>query len=154
MLRRSPGGTRARGFTLIEVLVALVVMAVGMLGIASLYLYGLREGRSAVYRTAAVTLASDMADRIRANPAGTYDGAGPGADNSCVNGGVDCAPEELAADDWARWLADLDERMPQDSTATIEADLSAPPIVEYRITITWPEPGQAAPPSYSLAMQL
>ena len=41
-----------------EVLVALVVMSVGMLGIAALYLEGLRAGRTALYRTTAVTLAS------------------------------------------------------------------------------------------------
>ncbi|MCL4720697.1 MAG: prepilin-type N-terminal cleavage/methylation domain-containing protein, partial [Gammaproteobacteria bacterium] len=45
-----------RGFTLIEVLVALVVMSVGMLGIAALYLEGLRASRTAVYRTTAVNL--------------------------------------------------------------------------------------------------
>ena len=71
---------RQRGFTLVEVLVALVVMSVGMLGIAALYLEGLRAGRTALYRTTAVNLAGDMADRIRANRnAGlAYAGTGPG----------------------------------------------------------------------------
>ena len=61
------GATADKGFTLVEVLVALVVMSVGMLGIAALYLEGLRAGRTALYRTTAVNLAADMADRIRAN---------------------------------------------------------------------------------------
>lgn len=61
---------RARGFSLIETLVAMVVLATGMLGIAALYVESLRAGRSAHSRTLAINLAADMADRIRANRAG------------------------------------------------------------------------------------
>src|SRR5512138_827355 len=57
----------AAGFTLIEVLIALVVLAIGMLGIAAVYLEGLRASRDALLRTQAVILAADMGDRIRAN---------------------------------------------------------------------------------------
>ena len=57
-----------RGFSLIEVLVALVVLSIGMLGIAALYVDSLRSGRTAIHRTQAVILVSDMAERIRANP--------------------------------------------------------------------------------------
>ena len=104
-----------KGFTLVEVLVALVVMSVGMLGIAALYLEGLRAGRTALYRTTAITLAADMADRIRANRnAGlAYAGTGPGADGDCVNGAVDCTAEELAADDWLDWSSQLDDAAPR-----------------------------------------
>ena len=56
-----------RGITMVESLVALVVTSVGMLGIAGLYVTGIKAGRSALLRTQAVNLASDMADRIRAN---------------------------------------------------------------------------------------
>ncbi len=142
-----------RGFTLVEVLVALVVMAVGMLGIAGLYVEGLRAGRTAVYRSAAVTLASDMADRIRANPTGGYEGAGPGDESGCVNGAADCSPDELAADDWASWQAELVQRLPQGARAEIERATVAL-TTEYRITLFWPEPGQETPASYALALQL
>lgn len=143
----------AAGFTLVEVLVALVVMAVGLLGIAALYVEGLRAGRTAVYRSTAVNLASDMAERIRANPEAAYEGAGPGADNACVNGGGDCAPGELAADDWFRWLADLQERLPAGASASIERDDLAP-VTQYRITVAWPEVGQEEPVTYTLAVRL
>jgi type IV pilus assembly protein PilV len=142
----------AAGFTLIEVLVSLVVMAVGLLGIAGLYVEGLRAGRTAVYRSAAVTLAGDMADRIRANPRGAYAGAGPGADNACVNGGGDCAPDALAADDWFRWLGDLHRRLPVGATATVAVQNLAP-VTQFTITVSWPEVGQDAPLSYTLAVQ-
>jgi len=51
----------------VEVLVALIVLSIGMLGIAALYLEGLRATRDALVRTQAVALTADMADRIRAN---------------------------------------------------------------------------------------
>ncbi len=55
------------GFTMVEVLVALVVLAIGLLGIAALYLNSLQSGRTAIYRTQAINLAADLADRIRMN---------------------------------------------------------------------------------------
>jgi type IV pilus assembly protein PilV len=147
------GRRSAAGFTLVEVLVALVVMAVGLLGIAGLYVEGLRAGRTAVYRSTAVNLASDMADRIRSNPEGSYAGNGPGLEGGCVNGGVDCDPDTLAADDWSRWLADLEERLPVGATAEIARDDLAP-VTQYRITVGWPEIGQEEPVSYTLAVRL
>lgn len=148
--RRPP---RLRGFTLVEVLVALVVMAVGLLGIAGLYVEGLRAGRTSVYRSAAITLASDMADRIRANPTGSYAGTGPGADNECVNGGFDCDPDELAEDDWFRWTADIARRLPAGASAEV-AISDAGTLSEVVITVSWPEGGQEEPASYALAMRL
>ena len=143
-----------RGFTLVEVLVALVVMAVGLLGIAALYVEGLRAGRTSVYRTAAVNLAADMGERIRANPgaSATYAGTGPGVDNFCVNGASDCSAAELAADDWYRWLDDIGRRLPAGATGSIEVEnLGA--VTQYDVTVTWPEPGQDEPSSYTLAVQ-
>ena len=53
---------RSRGFTLLEVLVALVVISVGMLGIAGLYVQSMQAGRTSMFRHHAVTLAGDVAD--------------------------------------------------------------------------------------------
>jgi len=58
------------GLTLIEVLIAVLVLSIGLLGIAGLQLTGLRENQNAQYSTQAIYLANDMADRMRANPAG------------------------------------------------------------------------------------
>jgi type IV pilus assembly protein PilV len=150
--------SRARGFTLVEVLVALVVISVGMLGIAGLYLESLRAGRSALYRTQAVSLAADMADRIRANPAAraAYAGTGPGADQACVNGAVDCSPDELAADDWFHWQEALAAQLPADTTANIGVAVDAVTnVATYTIDLQWPEVGQPdAPSSYRLSVQL
>ena len=70
---------RERGITMVESLVALVILSVGMLGIAGLYVTGIKAGRSALLRTQAVNLASDMADRIhpRLSRAASVVGSGP-----------------------------------------------------------------------------
>ena len=52
---------RQTGFTLVEAVVALVVLAVGMLGIAGLYIEGLRSSHTALARTTAVNLAAALA---------------------------------------------------------------------------------------------
>lgn len=56
-----------RGTTLIETLVALVVLSVGLLGIAALQMTSLRNNRGAHLRSQAQVLAYDIADRMRAN---------------------------------------------------------------------------------------
>jgi type IV pilus assembly protein PilV len=88
---------RARGFTLVEAMVALVVLAVGMLGIAGLYVTTLRSGGGAIFRMQAVNLAADLADRIRANRGANVAYQGAAANNNCYGtGSVDCAPALMA----------------------------------------------------------
>lgn len=145
------------GFTLIETLVAMVVLAVGMLGIAALYIEGLRSGQASVSRTTAVNLAADMADRIRANPTvpGSYFGAGPGANNNCSTGGVACTPAQIAQEDWFWWRQDVLNRLPQGATAAILPNVAvAAPAVQYDVVLTWPEPGQANNTLYRLRFRL
>ena len=57
------------GFTLLEVLIALLVLSVGLLGIAGLQLTSLRSNHSAYLRSQATILGYDILDRIRANRA-------------------------------------------------------------------------------------
>jgi type IV pilus assembly protein PilV len=56
-----------QGFTLIEVLVALVIISVGLIGLAALQTGGLRNNNSAMIRSQAVLAAEDILDRMRAN---------------------------------------------------------------------------------------
>ncbi len=71
-----------QGFNLVEVLIALIIMSVGMLGIAGLYVHSMQAGRTSLFRHHAVTLAGDVADRIRANPRALAAYAAGGADNN------------------------------------------------------------------------
>ena len=144
---------RHRGFTLIEVLVALVVLSVGMLGIAALYVEGLRAGRTAVYRSQAVNLAADMMDRIRANPRARADYELAGAVFGCVNGNADCTSTELAQEDIAMWQAELANQLPPGSAANIVYTPGAPADT-YTITISWPEAGYDENLTYTLSALL
>lgn len=58
---------RARGFTLVEALVALLALSIGLLGVAGLQLAGLRNNMSSSWRTQATYLSYDILDRMRAN---------------------------------------------------------------------------------------
>ena len=68
---------RNAGFSLIEVLVALLILSIGLIGLAGLQNRGLRDNHSALLRSQAVQHAEDMLDRMRANraaaQAGRYD---------------------------------------------------------------------------------
>ena len=70
-----------QGFSLVEVLIALVIMSVGMLGIATLFVQGMQAGRTSMFRHNAVILVGDVADRIRANPTAGAAYAGAGVDS-------------------------------------------------------------------------
>jgi type IV pilus assembly protein PilV len=59
--------SRCAGFTMVEALVALVVLSIGLLGVAGLQLTGLRANSSAASRSQASYLADDIIDRMRAN---------------------------------------------------------------------------------------
>ncbi|CAJ93913.1 type IV pilus modification protein PilV [Cupriavidus necator] len=65
----------AAGFAMLEALVAIVVLAVGVLGVASLLLNSSRFTQQASYDTTAMQLATEMAERMRANPAVSQTGA-------------------------------------------------------------------------------
>jgi type IV pilus assembly protein PilV len=64
---RTPGRGSARGFSLIEVLIALVVLAVGLLGVAMMQTINLRFTQSANHRTIATNLAYELLDMARSN---------------------------------------------------------------------------------------
>lgn len=62
-----PSAQRAAGFTLLEVLVATFILAIGLLGVASLQATSIRNNQSAYLRSQATILAYDIIERMRAN---------------------------------------------------------------------------------------
>ena len=141
------GRAPQRGFSLIEVLIALIIMSVGMLGIASLYVQSMQAGRTSLFRHNAVTLAGDVADRIRANrTAGAVYEDPAGADNNCIAGGTNCSAPQMAMHDILIWKQQARDTLPNGDVVIVFNGAVAPPT--YTIQVTWDEPGQ--PQNYSV----
>lgn len=122
---------RRRGVALVEVLVAMLVVSVGVLAMAGLLATASRYGKTSEFRAVATLLASDMADRIRANkdalrsnatPAGRTDvydvkgaysnwGSEPDGPVACANAN-ECTAAELAARDIAEWSQSVFSNLP------------------------------------------
>jgi type IV pilus assembly protein PilV len=140
----------AAGFSLVEVLIALVIMSVGMLGIAGLYVHTMQAGRTSLFRHHAVTLAGDVADRIRANPRAGAGYVVAGFDNSCVDGGIDCTPAEMAQHDIFLWSTQATDTLPGGTVNIVLNNAIVPNT--YQITIGWNEAGQNPPPQYRITI--
>jgi type IV pilus assembly protein PilV len=138
------------GFTLVEALVALLVLAIGMLGIASLYVESLQAGRTALVRTMAINLASDMADRIRANRGGgaAFENAGAAACDPALG---PATPDVLATNETACWHDSVAADLPN-GDGTVAVDVATTPTT-YVITVSWGEVGQADAATYVLRLQ-
>ncbi len=55
------------GFTLIEIMIAIVIVSIGLLAYAGLQMDGLKQTHAALFRSQAALSTHDMADRLRAN---------------------------------------------------------------------------------------
>jgi type IV pilus assembly protein PilV len=115
-----------KGNTLIEVLISVLIMSIGMLGIAGLQAFSMSNSHQASMRSQAVILARDMADRMRANriavraaAPNNYGTVAP-VKNNCrpvyvantVAVPVACTPTQLAADDVWDWRARATQQLP------------------------------------------
>lgn len=160
--RAAPAGHRNRGATLIEVLISMLVLAVGILGLMGLQINGKRTTYEALQRSAAVSLAQDMVNRMRANPnvaptvtflndnydtGGAYTGDGVGGDQvaapptDCAAAGANCTPAQLAAYDLAAWEARLDDAVTSNGlvnpTGCIDVDTSAADGSLVTVMVAW-----------------
>ncbi|MGA9851440.1 MAG: type IV pilus modification protein PilV [Gammaproteobacteria bacterium] len=136
----------AVGFSLLEVLISLVILSVGLLGIAGLMGTTVKSNDSAYMRTQATTLAYNIIDRMRANlPAvtsGDYDvtmpaSAATGSNPTTCTGTV-CSSVDLATYDQGQWEHDLATVLPQGrgSITTASSATSANPAAVTTVTVT------------------
>lgn len=89
---------RQQGFNLIEILIAVVILAVGLLGIAGLQLTGVRANQGSYYRSQASAILMDMAERIHANRGAAAGGGYAGfVSGACAAPAATCATENGTA---------------------------------------------------------
>jgi len=132
---------RQKGVGLIEILVTVIVLAIGFLAAARMQAEGLRNTQAAYVTSQAGFLIKDMTDRMRSNAAGVADGHYDAIDTdtsdtnrpTCVNtgnSGTSCTPAEIAQVDIADWVSYI---QPTGETVTI---LPSGDTVQARGTIT------------------
>ncbi|MFC5741608.1 type IV pilus modification protein PilV [Dyella tabacisoli] len=118
-----------RGISLIEVLVAVLIFSIGLIGLAGLMVMAARSNQAAYLRTQATFLAGNMADRMRANPVGVWSGSYNASYSSVSNQQVcnassACSPDQVAARDQHVWGTMLSATLP-DAVASISCDKSS-----------------------------
>jgi type IV pilus assembly protein PilV len=103
-----------QGVTILEILVAILIISFGLLGTAGMQAIGLKASVSANQRTAATLLAYDAADRMRANmggvAAGAYHNYTATTVATCLSAG--CSTSEMAQNDMAEWNAAIAAALP------------------------------------------
>lgn len=130
--------TRQKGFSLLEVLISMLVLAIGLLGLAGLQANGLKNNLSAYHRSQANLLANEFFDRIRANREGLengnynapFSGSTPSNPN-CISSG--CTTAQIAQYDAYEWATLLASTLPSgQGTVTGSGTDSV-----FTITIMW-----------------
>ena len=127
-----------RGTTLIETLVALLVLSIGLLGVAGLQLTSLRNNRSAHLRSQAQVMAYDITDRMRANRDIAIDGS-----YNIAIGAVGTAGT-LVGDDLVRWKETLANSLPggDGSVQVVNTNVVL-------ITVQWTDQMSATPQQFT-----
>lgn len=122
-------GKEQSGSTLIEVLIAVLVLSVGLVGMATLQFNAVRLNHDALLRSHATSLAQDIADSLRANPAAATNDEY----NIALAAAAPTNPASLANTDLARWKANLAAVLPSgDGSITRQGD-------EFTVTVCWDE---------------
>jgi type IV pilus assembly protein PilV len=140
---------RNRGFSLLEVLVALVIISIGLIGVAAMQASAFTNTHASQTESMVAMEARSIADAMAANPG--YWKSGPGSvavasstllnnstlttaepANGCIN--VVCTPTQMAAFDLQQWGTDLNKQVPG-ATGQITCQVGAPVICT--IQVTW-----------------
>ncbi len=125
----------SRGFTLLEVLVTLLILTIGLLGLAGLQSTGIRNNLSAYHRSQATQLFYDIADRMRSNAplASSYvvDTAATGTEKAECLTTSGCSSAEMALNDIFIWKNNIAEELPSGVGQIVQAG----PL--YTVTISW-----------------
>lgn len=129
---------RQQGFTLLEVMIALLILSIGLLGLAALQTTGLRSNQMASMRTLATQFTYDMMDRMRSNPAGVAAGEYEIARTDSTA----TTPATTTEIDLAEWRNNVATRLPNGmSEITLCPSVAMPDCTEvtHVVTVYWNE---------------
>ncbi|MDE1464090.1 type IV pilus modification protein PilV [Spartinivicinus poritis] len=141
-----------QGVGMIEVLITLLVMTIGLLGIAGLMLYGIKTSHSNYFRTQAMMATQDLIGRMRANTQGVWDGnyelkkttTVSDKTDTCSGEDKSCTPAQLAKWDLAQWSGLVGMANGQRGISTIGLPNASATVAKddkdkgrYTITVTW-----------------
>ena len=118
-LTRSGTANSENGFSLIEVLVALLVLAIGLLGVLVMQARGLQFNQAGYMQSQAMFMAEDIVERIRSNQSAIdsytidFDDKGDDSAGNCDDASSPCSDTELAAADLFQWKTQLLSALPQ-----------------------------------------
>ena len=147
---------QARGFSMIEILVTLVVLSIGLLGVAGMQLAGMQSNRSAYYRSQATIIAYDMIDRMRTNVDGVaanlyddLDSSNPPATTpTCISDASGCSSTSLADNDLQEWIDDHLSLLPSGSgTVTRNGNI-------FTVSVNWVENTDPDDPNKNVAISV
>lgn len=139
---------RIRGVSLLEVLVSVLLAAIGLLALAGANVSAIRYSKMSQYRSTSTMLAHDIAERMRANKLGlgsytyttswTSQASAIANDSSCEGAAATCTASQLAAYDLATWRKVVRDQLPQGSVfISIQGTVGAD------VWIAWRDPAVA-----------
>jgi type IV pilus assembly protein PilV len=142
----------SKGFTIIEVLVAMIILAIGVLGLGIMQITSLQNTQSGQMRSQASILAYDMIDSMRGNVASVTDLSYEiGVDEIlptaavCYGAGANCTPQQMADSDIVRWKSNLAAAQPSgNGSVAIQVPAAVGIAMTMTVNITWVDPYSAA----------
>lgn len=125
---------------MLEVLITLVIIAIALLGTAGLQVYAMKVGQSSQFRTQAIFLASDIAERMEANKAAAVAGNYIASNTALTAMGFNCGAAacdstNLALYDLSQWETAIANLLPQPTWTVTQTTVGNPSV--YRIVINW-----------------
>ncbi len=114
-----------RGFTLIEVLISMVILAIGLLGLAGIQAISLRDNQDAYYYQQATLLAYEMQDRIRGNNVANWVSVSPNYSATSCTTTPGCSATEIATNDYGYWKKSVEAIFPKPIGNAVEIKLSS-----------------------------
>ncbi len=148
------------GYSLLEAVIAVVIISIGVIGIAGLQLTTNVYAESSLHRSQAAALAREMVERMRLNPdeakAGGYDfNTLPTQTRKCKGSSKNCTVSQLRQHDQRVWAERVDELLPSgDASIATGADNGTDP-VQIVITLQWDETrGQQSVVSQAFTFEL